>query len=1172
MSSSYYLQNEFTLTDIEQMQKENNTPRTWSPKDWWGGFKEENLPVMAFEAMKDNEDFPSQDGYNYAEDKQLKGYEDFFDHFYFSRSEAESRAILDKLKERAETNYASPWYHLGRVTGAFTDPSTLLLFTKAPVSVKLFGSALLAEEFTKQNLDKVRDDSYVPWVAGAGFGIPIIANMFKKAPNIKTQEKIAKLDKHWNEGTPPKTNEIYTDGRFVDGDTKLVPGSVGAAATGEGKKIQTLAKAEAARLEGEQFMKTYLYKFGEDGPWTPVFRLTKSKSIAAREMIENLLDTPLLKLKNLPKGKFEATAPGGSLETQLRMYQQWEIENMRFVKEQYLKYLKRTNQIGQDKNMSDLGILTKNTISPTGYSINGFSKEIAKARIKGNHDIPEVAASSRYIYDNLYKKLFDQANELKIRQQPVEHELNFWKGQLERFKEQKMGKSDYYEPSSGTYYTMTKTEMENIIKNLEETLENINKNKGVDNYLNRIYNRPAIESNPAAFRKIIYENYQRAFNAGKIKQMPSKTVIDDLIDDLSNSHPFLNPERHKWKDILNIEIKTALSKAAMNISGQKPGSKLYQKTLDDLAAQLEKVAKSKKKPKGDFDDLMDLLKKQKQFKTFEELLKEIDTQFLISKYVFNRPRYARALKRRTLNLDQKAQLELLEQGFILNDIFALQKVYYRSMTPDILLTRRYGDTQGLGINYKGEAHSMTFPGVLQVAKDYNAKIFQANNKAERKALVKERNQALSDLEASVELLKGTWGLPKDPHAWWSRAMRMAKHYNALTMLTGFMAALPDTARVIMTSGIKRGFNTQFEMFSKGFGKNSLFAMGKKEAQSFAEAIDMINGQRAMLYSDIGDMFGMATKLEANIGRMSQLNFMYINLMSRWTEFAKSAASVTVGSRILEDSFKWTKGKPLADKWKTSLAAAGIDKQMAKRIIVQFEKHGSMPGGKNDIGLKHNWMANTAVWEDKIAKRAFGAALNKEINRTIVTPGLGDTPLFMSKEWGSTWMQFKKFAMAAQQRMLMRGMQEKDLDFLFGSFLLMGTGMMIDAIYHKYRFGRDYNKLSLTQKILNAFDRSGLGGIFMDVNKAIETLTDNRIGIAPLLGAKRPYSPSGRWIAGTVGGPTSGQIYNIFDIIYDVGGKKYNHHTAKNVRRLIPWQNVWYLDWLFDDIEKGLRFK
>ena len=43
-----------------------------------------------------------------------------------------------------------------------------------------------------------------------------------------------------------------------------------------------------------------------------------------------------------------------------------------------------------------------------------------------------------------------------------------------------------------------------------------------------------------------------------------------------------------------------------------------------------------------------------------------------------------------------------------------------------------------------------------------------------------------------------------------------------------------------------------------------------------------------------------------------------------------------------------------------------------------------------------------------------------------------------------------------------------------------------------------------------------------------------------------------------------------DIVYDVGGNQYDHYTARNVRRLVPFQNVWYLDWLFDDIEKGLR--
>ena len=339
-------------------------------------------------------------------------------------------------------------------------------------------------------------------------------------------------------------------------------------------------------------------------------------------------------------------------------------------------------------------------------------------------------------------------------------------------------------------------------------------------------------------------------------------------------------------------------------------------------------------------------------------------------------------------------------------------------------------------------------------------------------------------------------------------------------------------------------------------------MGKKEAQSFGEAVDMVTGQRAMLFADVGDMFGLANKFESGMGKLSAINFMYINLMSRWTEMAKSMASVTIGSRIIEDSIAWGKGG-LSDKWKTALSSSGIDEQMAQRIAKEFEKHGTR--------TKSNYMANTSQWTDTQAVDAFGAALNKDINITIVTPGLGDTPKWMSKELGSTIAQFKKFAMSATQRMLMRGMQERDLDFLFGSMMLMGSGMLIDGIYHKYRFNRDYSKLSLTQKLLNAFDRSGLAGIYTDVNKAIETLTDNRIGLSPLLGEKKPYGSSTRWKMGTVFGASGGQIYNIFDILFDVGGNKYNHHTAKNVRRLIPFQNVWYLDWLFDDIQKGLKF-
>ena len=56
----------------------------------------------------------------------------------------------------------------------------------------------------------------------------------------------------------------------------------------------------------------------------------------------------------------------------------------------------------------------------------------------------------------------------------------------------------------------------------------------------------------------------------------------------------------------------------------------------------------------------------------------------------------------------------------------------------------------------------------------------------------------------------------------------------------------------------------------------------------------------------------------------------------------------------------------------------------------------------------------------------------------------------------------------------------------------------------------------------------------------------------------------------LGGPTSSQIANITDMMSDWGKGTHNHHTARNVRRLIPFQNIWYLDGLFDQVEKGLR--
>ena len=1070
-----------SLNDIERKKAENNKVVDYSVTDWWDGFKEENLPMLLYQKMNDDSDFPAEENYNPSSDPQLRGYEDFMHHFYFSKSQAETTALVNKMKAGHSINKESPWYHLGRITGAFADPSMLLLLPKVPQvlrSAKVFGTAATAEEFAKQNLDPFRDDKYVAWVAGAAYGIPYILNKLTTPPNIKVQKNVKELENTWI-GKEVKDGDVGVDGTFVNPNEKpLSPSTVGAAETATVKPRLSIKQ----EMTGEKFVKSNLKIFGEDGPWTPVFRVINQKtSLTARKIMGDLLDTPLLKLKNTKAWGFSAT--GKSIETDMRMMRVGEIESHKLVKDSYLKYVQRQQkETGADVPRTDFMMMFKNRSkqkqSEGWLNQDQFSKEVTIARLNSfDHAIPEVAAAARHTQEKVYEPLFALANELKIREIPVQSELNFWTQQLKNLRKKKEGsvtfKSKYGDPDE--VYSISR--IESTIDKLTQRLKNIKEGGGVKDYINIVYIKNAIDKNKDHFRGIIERFYAR-------KGVPiNKAQLNELVEDLSNHFPFIKPR------------------------------------------------------KGDYD--------------------------VNQRYVFKDPRYARANRSRELNLDKQAQLELIDAGMIMSDIFALQKIYSRQMIPDILLTRKYGDPNGLGYRFIDEGEMAGFnPGLMSVANEYNMKMAMGK-KVNRAKLLKERDQILGDLEAGIELIKGTYGLPANPHAWTSVAMRTMKHYNALTMLTGFMAAIPDIARITMTSGVKRGFRTQFEMFGDFLNDGKLFKMGKKEAQSFGEAVDMVTGQRAMLFADVGDMFGLANKFEGGMGKLSAVNFMYINLMSRWTEMAKSMASVTIGSRILEDSIAWGKGG-LSDKWKTALSSSGIDKDMARRIANQFNEHGTK--------TKSNFMANTSQWTDKQAVDAFGAALNKDINITIVTPGLGDTPKWMSKELGSTIAQFKKFAMSATQRMLMRGMQERDLDFLFGSMMLMGSGMLIDGIYHKYRFNRDYSKLSLTQKLLNAFDRSGLAGIYTDVNKAIETLTDNRFGIAPMLGEKKPYGSSTRWKMGTIFGASGGQIYNIFDIMFDVGGNKYNHHTAKNVRRLIPFQNVWYLDWLFDDIQKGLRFK
>jgi len=180
------------VSDVEAKKKE---PVEYNGlTDWWDGFKDENLTAIATQKLLDNSDFPVEENYNPSQDPQLKGYDDFMHHFYFSQSSAETNSIIKKLQAHQDTNYASPWYYLGRMTGAVTDPSTLLFFTKFGNAAKIAGSTMLGEELVKQNLDPMRDDSYVAGVAAYGYNVPFLLNKLSSPTPIKVQRNLKELD------------------------------------------------------------------------------------------------------------------------------------------------------------------------------------------------------------------------------------------------------------------------------------------------------------------------------------------------------------------------------------------------------------------------------------------------------------------------------------------------------------------------------------------------------------------------------------------------------------------------------------------------------------------------------------------------------------------------------------------------------------------------------------------------------------------------------------------------------------------------------------------------------------------------------------------------------------------------------------------------------------------
>jgi len=226
----------------------------------------------------------------------------------------------------------------------------------------------------------------------------------------------------------------------------------------------------------------------------------------------------------------------------------------------------------------------------------------------------------------------------------------------------------------------------------------------------------------------------------------------------------------------------------------------------------------------------------------------------------------------------------------------------------------------------------------------------------------------------------------------------------------------------------------------------------------------------------------------------------------------------------------------------------------------------LEGSLTDVGSRS---ADSISGEEAVRLRnVFRAAVAKDVDTIIVTPGIADKPLWMSTQTGRTIGQFKSFAMSATQRVMLLRLQQRDAAVLNGLLLSTGLGMMVYA-QKTLQSGRPLSDDPRVW-IREGVDRSGVTGFIFDINNISEKLTRNTIGINTLIGGPTASRYASRNVSGALAGPTLGLIETAARVTGAAATQDVNQGDVRAIRRMVPYQNLFYLDKLFDAAEEGVN--
>jgi hypothetical protein len=511
-----------------------------------------------------------------------------------------------------------------------------------------------------------------------------------------------------------------------------------------------------------------------------------------------------------------------------------------------------------------------------------------------------------------------------------------------------------------------------------------------------------------------------------------------------------------------------------------------------------------------------------------------------------KPNLRGPLKDRTLDIP-----DVLIEPYLVNDVERVARVYARTMAADVELTRAFGRAD--------------MADQLQAIRDSYERLFRRTEDGKKQAELHRRmDRDLKDIAAMRDRIRGVYGIPENPHGLAVRAGRTVRALNYMRMLGGMtLSAIPDVARPVMVHGLNRVMGSGLKPL---IANRRLYKLAAEETKLAGTALDLVLDNRAQQLADVWEDFGRYSKVERGIG-WAQDQFGKLSMMSLWNASMKQFVGVVTQTRMLEAVEILSKGGTLPKTEARELAFMGIEADMAERIAGMATKHGERADGV--------WWANTDDWSDVEAARTYRAALVKQVDRIIVTPGQ-EKPLWMSTELGKTIGQFRSFTFSSMTKATINGLQQRDLYVLQGMLVATTLGMMSYAIKGSLS-GQNLSENPL-KWIEEGVNNSGALGWFFDADSIVEKASAGRLGINPVIGEQLSSKYASRSLMGDLLGPTFDLGQNAIGVtssavsagLPDKDGnvQSFTRGDVHRARKLLPFQNLFYVRWLFDHFEKG----